>query len=223
MKYLIQITLVIASTFGLVQQVFAAGNPADAEKLVDANGTQVLMGCGGCHGSDGNSSGYGYPSIAGLGEKYLFKQLSDIQSKARTVNEMNGQLDGISEQGLKDLAAHYAGKTLRLAGAKEAKVLTNSGVEVDALALGEMIYRAGNEETGVPACSGCHSPRGLGNAPAGYPRLGGQHADYIKKQLEYFRDGKRTNDGDSMVMRGVAKQLSNSEIEAVSNYISGLN
>ena len=76
--------------------------------------------------------------------------------------------------------------------------------------------------TGVPACSGCHSPTGLGNGPAGYPRLGGQHAAYIEKQLKNFRAGERANDGEAKVMRQVAQQLSDAEISAVANYIAGL-
>ncbi|MDO6749684.1 c-type cytochrome, partial [Gilvimarinus sp. 1_MG-2023] len=55
------------------------------------------------------------------------------------------------------------------------------------------------------------------------PRLGGQHADYIAKQLRDFRAGNRTTDGDAQIMRGVAKHLSDAELEAVANYISGLN
>ncbi len=214
MKYLIHITLVFVSIFGVSHSVFAAGDAANGEKLVAV--------CGACHGTEGNSSSDAFPKVAGLGEKYLYKQLQEIQSGAREVVEMAGQLDGKSEQELRDIAAFYASQTTQLSGAKEAKVRINAGIEVDALALGERIYRAGNSETRVPACSGCHSPRGLGNAPAGYPRISGQHAAYIQKQLENFRDGKRTNDGDAMVMRGATKQLSNAEIEAVANYISGL-
>ena len=98
-----------------------------------------------------------------------------------------------------------------------------SGLETDALALGERIYRAGNIETGVPACSGCHSPTGKGNAPAGYPRLGGQYAEYTEKQLRAFRGGERTNDGDQQTMRQIAEHMTDAEIIAVANYIAGLN
>ena len=81
----------------------------------------------------------------------------------------------------------------------------------------------------MAARTGCHSPVGNGNAPAGYPALGGQHADYIAKQLHAFRDGAhdkswpgaRTND-DNAVMRGVAARMNDQEIAAVANYIAGL-
>ena len=74
----------------------------------------------------------------------------------------------------------------------------------------------------MPACTGCHSPNGEGNAQAGFPKLGGQHAQYVATQLTNFREGVRTNDGDTMIMRSVAAKLSNKDIEAVSSYIQGL-
>jgi len=83
------------------------------------------------------------------------------------------------------------------------------------------IYRAGNTATGVPACLACHGPDGSGIEAAGYPGLGGQHADYIKSQLVQFQEGKRANDA-SKVMRDIAGRMSNKEIKAVSAYIQGL-
>ena len=76
--------------------------------------------------------------------------------------------------------------------------------------------------TGLPACTGCHSPTGKGNSPAGFPHLAGQHATYTAKQLTDFREGNRTNDGDAMIMRTVASRLSNKDIAAVASYIEGL-
>ncbi|MBO6851489.1 MAG: c-type cytochrome, partial [Marinobacter sp.] len=70
---------------------------------------------------------------------------------------------------------------------------------------------------------GCHSPQGKGNEPAGYPRLGGQNAEYIQKQLKAYRDGERAGGQNASIMMDVAAKLTDSEIEAVSNYLSGLN
>lgn len=179
--------------------------------------------CAACHGTDGNSSTPSFPKIAGLGEKYLFKQLKDIRDGQRNIAEMTGLLDANTDQDLLDMAAFYNNKSLQISGAKPQEVLINAGIKVDGLSLGERIYRAGNLETNVPSCMGCHSPKGLGNEPAGYPRLGGQYAEYIAKQLRHFRAGERTNDGDSMLMRQVAEKMSDAEVDAVSNYISGLN
>ena len=55
-----------------------------------------------------------------------------------------------------------------------------------------------------------------------FPRLSGQHAQYVATQLTNFREGVRTNDGDTMIMRSIAAKLSNKDIEAVSSYIQGL-
>jgi cytochrome c553 len=67
----------------------------------------------------------------------------------------------------------------------------------------------------------CHSPTGKGNSPAGYPRLGGQYAEYLEKQLLAFQAGDRSND-DANVMRDIAGKMNAAEIKAVANYISGL-
>jgi len=175
--------------------------------------------CVACHGTDGNSPAPTFPKLAGLGEKYLLKQLQDIKSGQRQVAEMTGMLDGMSDQDLQDIAAFYDSQERQLAGAKEAK-----------LELGEKIYRGGNIHTGVPACIGCHSPAGEGNSPAGYPALGGQYSTYIAKQLRAFRTAAhdpedasgRANDGDVAVMRGVAARMTDQEIDAVANFIAGL-
>lgn len=207
--------ILVSSILFFPLSVFAKGDVAKGEKL--------SAECSACHGSDGNSATSAFPTIAGLGEKYLIKQLKDVKNKARTIPEMTGILDDNNEQDLADLAAYYNAQSTQLAGSKEEKVRINSGAQVDSLALGEQIYRAGNLATHVPSCSGCHSPSGLGNDPAGYPRLSGQHAEYIVKQLKAFRAGERINDGESRVMRSIAKHMSDAEILAVANYIAGLN
>ena len=209
-------TMIVALTgiaaLMLFQPTLAAGD-ADA-------GKGKVAACAACHGSDGNSAAASFPRLAGLGEKYLLKQLVDIQSGDRPIAEMTGLLTGMSEQDLADMAAFYDAQTPRLAGARD---------DTKSLTLGERVYRAGNLKTGVPACTGCHSPTGQGNAPAGYPMLGGQYADYLAKQLHAFRTGAHDEDDPSArqndaskVMRGVAAQMNDQEIKAVANYISGL-
>lgn len=188
-----------------------------------ASGEQIVVACAACHGEGGNSTAPNFPNLAGLGEKYILKQLHDVKEGKREIVEMTGQLDGMSDQNLADIAAYYNAQSMQLTGSSDAQVQVNSGAKVDSLSLGEKIYRAGNAATNVPACTGCHSPRGLGNGPAAYPRLGGQHAQYIEKQLHDFRAGNRTNGGDAMIMRNVAEHLSDAEISALANYIAGLN
>lgn len=215
MKNKLLATLFAAGAMLLAGIALAGGDAANGEKLSAV--------CAACHGKDGNSGLPMFPKVAGLGEKYLHKQLKDIKSGMRIIPEMSGLLDNMNDQEFQDLAAYFASKKMQLSGAKKGeKVMLNSGVEVDALAFGEKLYRAGNQKTKVPACTGCHSPRGLGNAPAGYPRLSGQFAKYIEKQLNAFRLGQRANDGEARVMRSVAEHMSDAEIKAVSEYIAGL-
>ncbi|BDX18051.1 MAG: cytochrome c4 [Pseudomonadales bacterium] len=194
----------LALTLGVATGAHAVEGNAEA-------GQAKAAVCGACHGADGNSAAPNFPKLAGQGERYLLKQITDIKEGRRNVIEMTGILDGMSEQDMADLAAYYASQTGTL------------GVADPALAArGEEIFRGGNLETGLPACTGCHSPTGQGNAPAAYPHLAGQHAAYTAKQLTDFREGNRTNDGDSMIMRTVASRLSNKDIEAVASYIQGL-
>ncbi len=224
-KILVSITVMLLVVLSMATKVSAATATAPVEipKGDPAAGESQSAVCAGCHGSDGNSPAPNFPKIAGLGEKYLTGQLKLIQSGERVIAEMTGILDGKTEQDLKDLAAYFNSKTMQLSGAKEMEVKVNAGIKVNALELGARVFRSGNLETGVPACTGCHSPRAMGNAPAGYPRLSGQYSEYLVKQLRAYRGGERIAGGNSNIMREVAEHMSDAEIDAVANYISGLN
>lgn len=195
-------------------QTLAAGDAAAGE-------SKVAM-CAGCHGSDGNSMVASFPKLAGIGEKYMTQQLRLVKSGERVIVEMTGILDSSSDQDLQDMAAYYNSKTRQISGAQDITLVGISNPE-EALDFGENVYRGGNMKTGVAACTGCHSPSGNGNDPAGYPGLGGQYADYIEKQLLAYRRGERASGGNAMIMQGVAANLSDKEIKAVANYIAGLN
>ncbi len=181
-----------------------------------AAGQGKAVTCGACHGADGNSVVPNFPKLAGLGEKYLLKQMKDIRSGLRPVAAMAGQVDNMSDQDLADIAAFYDSQNRSPAMA-----------DAEMVELGRKIYLSGIMERKVAACSGCHSPTGKGNGPAGFPGLSGQHADYIAAQLKMFRKGYedpagRVNDGDSKIMRTTAFELSDLEIQAVASYASGL-
>lgn len=212
-----QLSKGLTAMLGLVLAIPFALADGDA-----AAGKGKAAACAACHGDAGNSQVPTFPKLAGLGEKYLLKQLHDIKNGDRKVPEMAGQLDNLSDQDLADIAAYFANNPMQISGAKEKDWPLENLNSKEFLELGEKIFRAGNMDTKVPACTGCHSPTGQGNAPAGYPRLAGQFADYIAKQLHNFRSNARTNDGDSRIMRGVAAHMSDKEIEAVANYLSGL-
>lgn len=175
--------------------------------------------CGACHGADGNSMVSMFPKLAGQGERYLIKQIKDIKSGVRPVPQMAGLTDNLSDQDMADIAAYYAAQKVQVGAAKK-----------DLVELGEKIYRAGKPEAGVAACASCHGANGLGMPEAGFPKLSGQHADYIDAQLKAFRaagrgdesGNKRVNDGETMMMRATAARLSDGDIKAVSSYINGL-
>jgi cytochrome c553 len=198
-------------TVGISGMAHAAGEPV---KPGDAAAGQAKAAvCGACHGPDGNSMAPNFPKLAGQGERYLNKQLHDIKSGKRTVLEMTGLLTNLSDQDLADIAAYFASQKGSV-GAADEKLVKR----------GENLFRGGDLAKGLPACTGCHSPNGAGNAAAGFPHLGGQHAQYIAKQLTDFRkeEGGRTNDGDVKTMQTIAKRLSDEDIAAVSSYIQGL-
>lgn len=213
MKILIHV-LLLSLGAALAPVVMAAGDAKAGEALVVA--------CAACHGPGGNSTAATFPKIAGQGQKYLLKQLKEIKAGVRVVPEMTGILTNFSDTDLLNIAAYFAAQSMQLSGSKQLQIQVNSGEKVDGLVLGTKLFRGGNAASGVPACTGCHSPKGLGNAPAGYPRLGGQHAGYIEKQLKDFRAGNRVNDGEAKTMRQVAQLMSDAEIAAVANFVAGL-
>ena len=196
-----------------------AATTAQAAEMIRgdaAAGETKAVTCAACHGADGNSVVPYFPKLAGLGEKYLLKQMKDIRDGRRVVAAMAGQVDNMSDQDLADIAAFYDSKTR-----------STELADAELLELGRKVYMSGIMERKVAACSGCHSPSGKGNGPGGFPGLAGQHADYIAGQLKMFRKGYedpsgRTNDGESKIMRTTAFELSDLEIEAVASYAAGL-
>ncbi len=151
-----------------------------------------------------------WPKLAGQHEEYLYKQLMDFKSGKRKNAQMSPQVLFLNEQDFADLAAYFAGQTQKPGTADPASV-----------ELGKRIFRGGNKDTGVPACTGCHGPAGMGLGLAKFPRLSGQHAAYTEATLKSFRDGTRANDPNAM-MRGVAANMTDAEIAAVAQYIQGL-
>jgi len=195
-------------TLGVTGIAQAAGTALVGDAAAGQAKTAV---CGACHGPDGNSMAPNFPKLAGQGDKYLLKQLHEIKDGKRQVLEMTGLLTNLSDQDLADIAAYYSSQKNSVGAADPALVER-----------GQALFRGGDVEKGLPSCTGCHSPDGQGNAPAGFPHLGGQHASYIEKQLTDFREGDRTNDGDAMTMRTIAAKLSNMDIKALAQYIQGL-
>lgn len=165
--------------------------------------------CAGCHGTDGNSLVPMFPKIAGLQESYIVKQLRDFQMGRRKSDIMAPVVAALKPEDVAPLAAYYS----RL------KLNPGAASDKNGTAVGKLLFFDGNEETGVPACVGCHQPLGAGKAI--YPRIGGQHATYVAQQLRNFASGDRSNDV-SRFMRVVAKRMSEEEIQSVSEYLVSL-
>lgn len=173
--------------------------------------------CVACHGADGNSAITTYPKLAGQHAKYLEKQLKELKlgmtsggKQGRYDPVMSGMAMPLSDEDIADLSAYYA----------SLPVSENSTPE-DVVAKGKTLYTAGDAERGLTACIACHGPRGNGTELSGFPKISGQHADYIKAQLEKFRYGDRGNDMNAM-MRDIAKKMTDEDIEVLSKYVGGL-
>lgn len=189
----------------------SADGPASAGDV--ARGEAKAVVCAACHGVDGNSSNPEWPKLAGQHELYTARQLALYKSGARDNAIMLGFSATLSAQDMRDIGAYFAAQTLAPGVADESLV-----------AAGERLYRGGNAPSGVPACMACHGPSGRGNPFSGYPALAGQHADYTATMLRAFRDGLvlGRDDDANAVMAGVARMMTDAEIEAVSSYIEGL-
>lgn len=191
---------------------FSAGLMAegDAIKGDAAKGeTAMKEKCASCHGADGNSTNPLWPKLAGQHASYIEKQLTDFNAKNRSDPTMSPMAGLLNENGIKDVAAFLSAQTTKPGAADEKLV-----------AAGRLTYKGGNLTSGVTACAACHGPTGLGNPAAKYPSVSGQHAAYLVKQLQDFKEGKRTN--DSAIMTSIAKKMTTAEMEAVAQYMSGL-
>jgi cytochrome c553 len=181
----------------------ARGDAAKAEPIV--NGV-----CGGCHGVDGNSMAPTFPKLAGLQFEYINKQLNDYKSGVRQNPTMAPMVSTLSSDDMLNLAAYFSAQSAKPGTAKDPALVT----------AGQKVYKGGNMGSGVPACASCHGPNGAG-IPAQFPRLAGQHAEYVATQLRDFRTGVRSNDGAKM-MQVIARKMTEQEMQAVAEYIAGL-
>jgi cytochrome c553 len=192
--------------------VFADGTSPDTGMKADAAAGKAKAGaCMACHGADGNSPSDAFPKIAGQGAKFLEKQLHAFKSGSRKNALMESQVAELSDQDIANIAAHYSGQTMSQNEAKN-----------EALARGKTLFLGGDTGKNLPACMACHGPNGAGNAAAGFPRIGGQHATYIAAQLVNFAKGGNSQDAAREMMEDIAVRMSADDIAAVSNYASGL-
>jgi cytochrome c553 len=199
----VRVGLMLGLAFSLSTQA-----AEEATKPVSSAENTVKTVCSACHGLDGNSVITANPKLAAQHPEYLVKQLTEFKSGKRANAVMSGMAAGLSDDDMKGLAAYFSGQTLKLGAAKS----NGKG------SLGEKIYRGGIAATNVPACAACHGPTGAG-LPKQFPRLGGQHADYIVAQLRTFRTGERAN---APMMMTIATKMTDAEMAAVADYVQGL-
>ena len=195
-------------------------------------GKNKAAACAGCHGEDGNSVMPGFPKLAGQHKDYLVKQLQAFKSGARQSAMMSALAASLDDQAIEDIAAYYSNnkitpnQNLSLPASDDddapAKTPEQKKAELaDLIAKGSNLYRNGDLANAVSACIACHGPYGEGNRPANFPNLHAQHADYLIKTLQDFKNGQRSKSPENM-MRMIAGKMSEQEIIAVAYYIASL-
>jgi cytochrome c553 len=199
--------LLAVLSFAAVGIAQAATPPAAPKPDLVKGQAKANEVCIACHAADGSRGSPANPIIAGQHPEYLIKQLQEFKAGKRKNAIMQGFAATLSEDDMRNVSFFYASKTAKPGFAKNKATV----------ALGEKIWRGGITAKAVPACAACHGPTGTG-MPAQYPRLAGQHGDYTEAQMLAFRSGARAH----VQMNGVAKNMNDAEIKAVSDYIAGL-
>lgn len=182
------------------------GDASAGESIVSSN-------CAMCHGSDGNSTDGQYPKLAGQHADYIVYQLKSFQSGTRSNSIMSGMAGMLSPQDIADVAAYMSSQTM-----------SPGPEDTYEPELGKQIYDHGLPKEGLPACASCHGPKGVGDAAKMYPRIGGQHAQYVVQVLTGWHNGKAWgNSPHAKLVVDVARKLTSEQIHAVASYVQGLN
>jgi cytochrome c553 len=191
-------------------------NSTRSRDLANPNVTATTLAqqvCSNCHGLTGNSISPIFPNLAGQLEGYVIAQLNGFKSHGREdpagFEYMWGLSRSLTDQQIKGLAAYFAAQ-------KPARQpIEGAASRIEA---GKAIFANGVSAKNVPACSSCHGAEGLGNA--GFPRIAGQHADYVVKQLLVFQRTDERPEGG--IMKVVAHELSRQDIENVAAYVQAM-
>ena len=157
-----------------------------------------------------------WPKLSGQIQKYLYEQLLYFRDGSRMnalMMSVTPYLQTLADNDLKDIAAFYSQYNSSVGQAKN---------DEEMLALGTQLYRFGNIKKQIPACTSCHAVYGQGNSLAGYPSVAGQQIGYLTSSLKAYRSKERNAGAGSIVMQGVAANLSDDEIDALANYMHGL-
>ena len=195
-----------------VASVTALSHAQEAKGDVEAGKQKIAM-CIGCHGIPGYQASFPevhkVPMISGQSAKYISAALVAYQKGERKHPTMRGIAESLSEKDIADVSAYYEqhGKTGAELPAKPAR---EPSVQV-----AELLKKG--------ACVSCHGDNFAKPIDPSYPKIAGQHADYLFVALKSYKVEKNANVGrGNAIMGGVAKQFTNAELKALSNYISGL-
>jgi cytochrome c553 len=195
-----------ASLLGL-----SVANAQDTDAANRAAAERVAIGtCATCHGPQGHSYSPKFPVLSGQHAKYLVAQLQAFKAQTRgdpdALGYMWGMAAPLGDEQMAALADYYS-RQIPVAGPTGAAALITRGKD---------IYQNGDSAAGVPPCAACHGAAAAGTDD--YPRLAGQHVQYLIKQLRSFQNNMR----NVAVMHGVANGLQLGDIEAVATYLQSL-
>jgi cytochrome c553 len=175
--------------------------------------TLAMQVCSNCHGVTGNSKSPNFPNLAGQQEAYVVAQLSEFKAHSRQdpagFEYMWGLSHNLTDKQIQQLAAHFAAQK------PQREPVEGKAERIEA---GKIIFTGGISDKGVPPCASCHGPEGLGNAA--FPRIAGQHADYLVKQLTVFQRTDERPEG--IVMKTVAHNLTRENIVNVADYLQAM-
>lgn len=168
------------------------------------------VACGTCHGPDGNSKNPMFPRLAGQQAWYIAQQLKQFRAETRG--------DPLRHRVHVGMASHLTDPMIAALADYYSRQKTGPGTSHPAaiLARGRAIFEHGIPAQGVPACAACPGPQVLGSQS--FPRLAGQHAEYVLKQLASFRSNMR----QVAIMHGVAQTLHPQDMQAVADYLESL-
>ena len=180
--------------------VFAQADEARAKKI--AGGSCFL-----CHGAQGESTSEIFPRLAGQHAEYIAKQLTAFKSGQRKSTAMAEMVSKLTPDEMLALGKYYEKMSIPREEPKDPQLA----------AMGRYIFHNGNKFSGVPACVACHGSAAEGTATL--PRLATQFSGYIHTQLKSFNKRERTN--DNAVMHAVVEKMTELEMAAVAEYVSG--
>ena len=178
-------------------------NPAAGKSLYELGDASRSIGaCIGCHGSEGNSEVLIYPNLANQHPEYIAKQLMNFKHKDRVNYAMNQFAGSMTQDDIADMAAYFADPAA-VANVVSRRVMPAAPVTAEVIA----------GKAKAATCAACHGADG--NSPVAiYPKLAGQSADYIVKQLQEFKAGTRKDP----VMGPMAAALSEQDMLEIASY-----